>query len=73
MRRVYTGMATAIAAAAMAVTLAPAASAVTIIKIYPYTAQGAKQCHADLKLAPGGYSCTTIVVNGARKYALVRE
>lgn len=45
-----------------AVTFAPAASALEIIKIYPYTAQGAKQCHADLKLAPGGYSCTTILV-----------
>ncbi|GAA3674510.1 hypothetical protein GCM10022224_043480 [Nonomuraea antimicrobica] len=70
-KRLSAGMATAVAATAVAVTLLPgAASAQTISRIYSYTATGARQCNTDANVAGPGYYCTTTTIAGKKYYAL---
>ncbi|WP_214410722.1 hypothetical protein [Sphaerisporangium fuscum] len=61
LKRMSAGLAVVAATAAAGVVLtAGPSSAVTIVKEYPYTATGARQCQIDLKTAPAGYYCGLI-------------
>ncbi|OUC92164.1 hypothetical protein [Streptosporangium minutum] len=71
MKRLSAGMATAVAATAVAVTLLPGvASAQVISRIYSYTSTGAKQCNSDANMAGPGYYCTTTKIAGTKFWAL---
>lgn len=71
MKRLAAGMATVVAATAMAVTLMPgAASAQVISRIYSYTTKGANQCHSAANAAGPGYYCTTTTIAGTKFWAL---
>ncbi|MET8332193.1 hypothetical protein ABZV14_14885 [Streptosporangium canum] len=71
MKRLSAGMATAVAATAVAVTLLPGvASAQVISRIYSYTTKGANQCHSAANAAGPGYYCTTTTIAGTKFWAL---
>ncbi|MEV6868991.1 hypothetical protein AB0M44_49530 [Streptosporangium subroseum] len=71
LRRLSAGMATVVAATAVAVILLPGmASAQTISRIYSYTTKGATQCRAEANVAGPGYYCTTTTIAGTKYYAL---
>ncbi|MEV6151468.1 hypothetical protein AB0L53_14095 [Nonomuraea sp. NPDC052129] len=68
-RSMSKGLSLVVATAAIGLALgAGTASAQTVVKTYPYTTAGHRNCEIDLKLAPSGYYCTTI--SNPKRYAL---